>query len=73
MSDHEATAKRLLPCMPLCHKAFVDNDKIIHMAECPFIYRPVVAAALASRDAEIERLKTLLKKEALKRKGVTLT
>jgi len=57
MSDHEATAKALLPCMPMCHKAFVDDDKIIHMAECPFKYRPAVAAALAQRDMKIAGLR----------------
>ncbi len=48
----EATAKRLLPCKPMCHKAFLavaigDRDDTIHMQDCPFKYRPAVAAALA--------------------------
>jgi len=48
MTDHEETAKRLLPCyhpdgFPPC-----DDDS--HNGDCPASFRPAVAAALAERD-----------------------
>jgi hypothetical protein len=48
MSDHEATAKRLLPC---------DGAKCVgenHWPFCPANFRPAVAAALAARDVKLE-------------------
>ncbi len=62
MTDHEATAKRLLPCVSMCHKAFKDSDKIIHMETCPFQYRSAVAAALAEREAERDNWKARFEK-----------
>jgi hypothetical protein len=55
--SHEETAKRLLPC--LCGPE-ERQQRGGHDDGCPAYYRFAVAAALAERDAEIERLKTLL-------------
>ncbi len=59
MSDHEATAKRLLPC---CNKSLgscmFDNQ---HFPSCPAYYRPAVAAALAAHEVKgLERAKEII-------------
>ena len=55
MTDHDETAKRLLPCHSNCVGVATQNRNA-HHRECPWSFRPAVAAALAERDAEIERL-----------------
>ena len=77
MTDkYDEQAEKLLPCTPICRRyktyrltfefrnAYKDGAMIAHADHCSWGYRPIVAAALREKDAEIERLKTQLKAEA---------
>lgn len=55
MTPEERTAE-LLPCSPNCGDINLHVPE--HAPDCPYIYRPAVATALAKKDKEIEWLKT---------------
>ncbi len=50
MTNHEATAKRLLPCFNRKTDNHACCNPISHDHHCPSYYIPAVAAALAERD-----------------------
>ena len=69
MTDkYDEQAEKLLPCTPICRRyktyrltfefrnAYKDGAMIAHADHCSWGYRPIVAAALREKDAEIERL-----------------